>query len=368
MFIDTLNRPVLAQTFEEDATGARFTLAVAHLKSKGSDCNAVGDPDVGDGQGNCNVTRTQAATALVNWLATDPTGSGDPDFAIIGDLNSYAMEDPVRAIENGGYVNLIDANLDGEAYSFVFGGQSGYLDHALASPSLATQATGAAEWHTNADEPVALDYNLEFKSANQQTTFYDPGPYRASDHDPLVFGLNLTVSLEATGPARLRVGLKSGDDEGTRFDVRVVLRANGAVLAEGLTRCVTGLARNPSRAVEVAVPFGPVAPNVLGSGDVLSFEVLTRIGTNPDDSRCGGHKNATGLRLYYDVLSHPSQFGAEITPGPLTTYYLHASGTSFFFNPTPPLAGAPKQQDSGPVAFVGGNPWRSVGTWGRVMP
>ena len=49
-----------------------------HLKSKGSDCNAVGDPDTGDGQGNCNVTRTNAATALANWLETDPTGSGDP--------------------------------------------------------------------------------------------------------------------------------------------------------------------------------------------------------------------------------------------------------------------------------------------------
>src|SRR5262249_1268450 len=59
-FIDTKNRPVLAQTLEEKATGGRFTLAVAHLKSKGSDCNDVGDPDTGDGQGNCNLTRTAA--------------------------------------------------------------------------------------------------------------------------------------------------------------------------------------------------------------------------------------------------------------------------------------------------------------------
>ena len=39
------------------ATGARFTVVVNHLKSKGSDCNDVGDPDLGDGQGNCNLTR-----------------------------------------------------------------------------------------------------------------------------------------------------------------------------------------------------------------------------------------------------------------------------------------------------------------------
>ena len=60
-----------------------------------------GDPDTGDGQGNCNLTRMAAAQALVDWLATDPTGSGDPDFIIMGDLNSYAMEDPIDAIKAG---------------------------------------------------------------------------------------------------------------------------------------------------------------------------------------------------------------------------------------------------------------------------
>ena len=37
---------------------SRFTVAVNHFKSKGSACNDVGDPDTGDGQGNCNLTRT----------------------------------------------------------------------------------------------------------------------------------------------------------------------------------------------------------------------------------------------------------------------------------------------------------------------
>ena len=73
-FIDTKSRPTLAQTFEVNATGARFTIAVNHLKSKGSDCNDVGDPDLLDGQGNCSQTRKAAAEALVDWLATDPTG------------------------------------------------------------------------------------------------------------------------------------------------------------------------------------------------------------------------------------------------------------------------------------------------------
>lgn len=92
-FIDTKNRPALAQTFSA-SSGGKVTVVVNHLKSKGSDCDALGDPDELDGQGNCNLTCTAAATALVNWLATDPTSSGSPNFLIIGDLNSYAMERP----------------------------------------------------------------------------------------------------------------------------------------------------------------------------------------------------------------------------------------------------------------------------------
>jgi len=209
-FDSTLNRPALAQTFQDLATGARFTVVINHLKSKGSAC--PGDPDIFDGQGNCNQTRKAAAQALVDWLATDPTGSGDPDFLIMGDLNSYAQEDPIDAIEAGpdgsagnadDYRNLVAHYLGPYAYSFVFDGQAGYLDHALASPHLVGQATGAAEWHINADEPDLLDYDTSFKPPAQDA-LYEPNAYRSSDHDPLVVGLNLceeqppTLSVSAT--------------------------------------------------------------------------------------------------------------------------------------------------------------------------
>ena len=52
--------------------------------------------------------------------------------------------------------------------------------------------TGATEWHINADEPIVLDYNVEFKSPNQVNTFYAATPFRSADHDPLVVGVNLT--------------------------------------------------------------------------------------------------------------------------------------------------------------------------------
>ncbi|HVL53698.1 MAG TPA: ExeM/NucH family extracellular endonuclease, partial [Vitreimonas sp.] len=199
-FIDTRSRPALAQTFEKNTNGERLTVVVNHLKSKGSAC--PGDPDTGDGSGNCNGTRTQAAEALVDWLATDPTDSGDDDFLVIGDLNAYTFETPITTFTDAGYANLIRQFGGLEAYSYVFNGESGYLDHALASPSLAAQVTGATDWHINPDEPTVLDYNVEFKSANHVQTLYDPSPYRASDHDPVIVGLRLNAAptVDAGGP------------------------------------------------------------------------------------------------------------------------------------------------------------------------
>ncbi|HEU5085842.1 MAG TPA: ExeM/NucH family extracellular endonuclease, partial [Roseiflexaceae bacterium] len=98
------SRPSLAQAFKENASGATFIVDVNHLKSKGSACDT---PDAGDGQGNCALVRTNAANELVNWLAGDPTGTGDPDILLIGDYNSYAKETPITTIENAGYTNLI---------------------------------------------------------------------------------------------------------------------------------------------------------------------------------------------------------------------------------------------------------------------
>lgn len=200
-FVDTLNRPSLAQTFERNGAGARLTVVVNHLKSKGSACS--GDPDTGDGQGNCNVTRRNAAAALVDWLATDPTASGDSRVLLIGDMNAYTFEDPITTFTNGGFTNLARQYNGLEAYTYIFDGQSGYLDHALASSALAAQVTGTVDWHINADEPTVLDYNVEFKTANQINTFYDAGPYRSSDHDPVVVGLDLrdTTPPKITGAA-----------------------------------------------------------------------------------------------------------------------------------------------------------------------
>ncbi len=225
-FNDEHNRPVLAQAFEENATGGVVTVAVNHLKSKGSGCG--GPPDDDPVQGNCNLTREAAAEALVDWLATDPTGSGDLDALIIGDLNSYDKEDPIDAIREAGYTDLVH-RYEGElAYSYLFDGQLGYLDHALSSPTLTSQVTGATVWHINADEPDILDYDMSFKK-DPQDALWEANAYRSSDHDPVIVGLDLlaygfdgleppideenTARAGSTVPVRFSLGADVGVDD-----------------------------------------------------------------------------------------------------------------------------------------------------------
>jgi hypothetical protein len=212
-FLDTKNRPVLAQTFVDKYNGM-FTVVVNHLKSKGSDCDDVGDPDLGDGAGNCNLTRVAAAQAEMDWLASDPTGSGDPDFLIIGDLNSYDKEDPIDAFRAGAddIVGTADDFVDmtfefqGEAaYSYVFDGMIGYLDYAV-SGAMMSQVTGTTVWHVNADEPDLIDYDMSFK-ASAQDALYAPDEYRYSDHDPVIIGLDLLYT-NAGGPYTVVEGNK----------------------------------------------------------------------------------------------------------------------------------------------------------------
>ena len=141
-------------------------------------------------------------------------------------------------------------------------------------------------------------------------------------------------------------------------------------MTSGLTRCISGVTRNPNNALEAVVALDPIPSSaaIYRTGDVLSFRVLTRIGTNSDDTQCLGHKNAVGLRLYYGGLQRPSGFGAELTPNPLRDFYLHSSGSVNFLNSVAPTPVTPRFKDSPPVSFAGGNLWKEVGTWNMTVP
>jgi hypothetical protein len=115
-------------------------------------------------------------------------------------------------------------------------------------------------------------------------------------------------TLTALGDTHVWLGLKNSDDVGTSFDLRVEVWQNGRFLASGLTRCIQGLARTATQAQDVAVPFNPVSPTTFnGTSDALSLKVLTRVGTTETGASCGGHQNATGLRLYFDASNRAAQ-------------------------------------------------------------
>lgn len=201
------NRPPLAQSFDA-MNGERFSVIVNHFKSKGSCPINPGDinADQGDGQGCWNPLRVQQAQALRAFIADLQAASGDMDVLVIGDLNAYGKEDPVTDFTDNGFVDQI-ARFNPFGYSYVFDGESGYLDQALASASLSTQITGALEWHINADEPSVIDYNTEFKPQD----LYSATPYRSSDHDPVLVGLNLVHAVTGTAGRDILRG-SVGDD------------------------------------------------------------------------------------------------------------------------------------------------------------
>jgi hypothetical protein len=106
-------------------------------------------------------------------------------------------------LRDAGFINLIESFNGPDAYSYVFDGQWGYLDHALANPALAPQVAGVADWHINADEPSTLDYNTNFKSAAQQQSLYAPDEFRISDHDPVLVDLALGAAVPPALPGAL---------------------------------------------------------------------------------------------------------------------------------------------------------------------
>jgi len=173
------SRVPLAQAFQA-ASGAPFVVVANHFKSKGCRDAAAGDADRDDGQGCWNATRVRSAEQLDAWMQHDPTGTGARDAVLLGDFNAYAMEDPIRTLRSAGWQDAFAVARVEQPYSYVYNGYSGRLDHALLNAGMARRLAGAAEWHSNADEMDASGYqkrNVE-------------GPWRSSDHDPLLLGFD----------------------------------------------------------------------------------------------------------------------------------------------------------------------------------
>ncbi|EKO3595944.1 ExeM/NucH family extracellular endonuclease [Vibrio metschnikovii] len=258
VFIDSQGRPLSSgRAFQRDAltatflvhnTGKQLTVSANHLKSKGSNCIddwdgvdvasfSPGDslPD-SDFQGQCENFRVAAAYELGKQLDKIPG-----DKVILGDLNSYAMEDPMlvltenptnKAVYAGRYTYIGDrpqfSDLSGKridrtfgyinavpykdvkferpkSWSYSFNDELGSLDHALISPSLRNRLVDAIDWRINSIESPLFDYskqnngrphkgshwqNFHHNNNGQMTVTH----YRSSDHDPVLLVLDYKVA------------------------------------------------------------------------------------------------------------------------------------------------------------------------------
>ncbi|WP_029090500.1 ExeM/NucH family extracellular endonuclease [Brevibacterium album] len=167
----------------EDSADGTFLAVVNHFKSKGSG-SGEGNVDNGDGQGSSNADRVRQAEALAEFADAQASAAGTEDVVLLGDFNSYTEEDPMRALYDAGYTNVGRAHTDEQTY--LYGGRVGSLDHVLVSPSLSADVTGADVWNINSVESIGLEYS---RYNSNIADLYAEGPFRSSDHDPLLVGL-----------------------------------------------------------------------------------------------------------------------------------------------------------------------------------
>ncbi|WP_064604771.1 ExeM/NucH family extracellular endonuclease [Photobacterium sp. J15] len=245
-------RDTLAATFMVNNTGKKLTVSVNHLKSKGSTCwedwkgwknwkdfdptkDDVKNPDY---QGNCENFRVAAADHLGQEMAK--LGG---DQVIMGDMNSYANEDPMlvltkipkgKTITAAGYtfigkkpqfgpegakidrfydfINAFDAKKENDAakeeaakqnatkeeakepvkpeliWSYSYDDEIGSLDHILVTQSLKSKVVDVTDWHINSAESTLYSYSSKYKPSGNP--FYAPNAYRSSDHDSAIMALS----------------------------------------------------------------------------------------------------------------------------------------------------------------------------------
>lgn len=283
-------REPIGQAFASVDGGDPFLVVVNHFKSKGSEGPFPGDTDDGSGQGNSNESRVRQAEALAAWVPGVQEAEDVEKVLLLGDFNSYAKEDPMRLLYSEGYTNL-ETQMEDPEFSYSFSGLSGSLDHVLANDAALASFTGADVWDINADEPVAMEYS---RWNYHGTDFHTDGPYRSSDHDPVVAGLDLTAETEepvladsrtklrvkrkVTVRKRVKAVVRVGAPKGIEATGQVTLKVKGATrtkrLRDGRATFRVGPWRQPGKVRVVARYAG--SDELAPSRDAARIRVVRR--------------------------------------------------------------------------------------------
>lgn len=181
-------RPSLGQVFKplgEDE--GEFLFVANHLRFKGCDGATGLNQDQNDGQACYNQRRKEQAAALVDFIADIQSQTGVGPAFILGDMNAYYQEDPIDLLRANGYESIMQE----DEYSFVFQGEYGALDHAMANGKGIEKVFAQQILRINSTEPRFLDY------ADDNLDFYQNNMYRSSDHDPVILWLDLDKLLDS---------------------------------------------------------------------------------------------------------------------------------------------------------------------------
>ena len=182
-------RPPLVQDFSRVDGDTTIRVIVPHLKSKSCRGAHGDDRDQSDGQGCYASRRTNEAQALAGWPGLEAGGAKSAGTLIIGDLNSYAREQPIRVLAKAGFISMVHhfhpcTETRCRHYTYRYRGEKGSLDYVLASETLKPRVVGAWSWLVNADEPRVIGYQGDQPASGR-------GPWRSSDHNPVIVDLKL---------------------------------------------------------------------------------------------------------------------------------------------------------------------------------
>jgi predicted extracellular nuclease len=191
-FKEHRNRIVVAQTFK-GPMGKLFTVATAHFKSKSCTDAEGKNTAQADGQGCYNPVRTEVAGQLAQWLKADPTGQGAEVLLLVGDLNAYQMEDPIRVLDKQDLMNLAGPMLGEANWTASYRGQVGSLDYVLTNHAGLNAVTKITQWHINSTEMPWFGYHIEplGEGFDKPENFYQPSAFSSSDHDVVIAGFDL---------------------------------------------------------------------------------------------------------------------------------------------------------------------------------
>jgi predicted extracellular nuclease len=306
-------RAPVAQTFRLLANNEQFVAVINHFKAKSSGGATGLDIDQNDGQANFNATRKLQAVALIGFINT--LAANTPRVITFGDFNAYEQEDPMDVLRAGGLSTIIN-----NSYSYMFNGLSGSLDHALGNAAMMATVSGFGKWHINADEPVYLDYNVETKNTAGCTSscttpdYFAATPFRASDHDPVLVGLNLIAAQTITFPAITSFSWSGGSatvaataSSGLTVTYNVV---SGPCANAGATVTSTGAGTCVIAADQAGNASYNAAPQVTQSVTVTAAAQTIAFPTIPPFSWSGGSATlaataSSGLAVTYSMLSGP---------------------------------------------------------------